>query len=83
MTVISPCQQQVTALIAEVLNVDAASLGPNPSVYRTPGWDSLATIEIVARIEDSLGISLPDSLLTSTIDLQSIVAVACGSEFKE
>jgi acyl carrier protein len=77
------CTAQLKAVISNVLNIQEHQLGPNPAVYRTPGWDSLATVEIVARIEEVLKISVPDRIITETIDLRSLVqylAIEINSE---
>jgi acyl carrier protein len=62
----------VRNMLARVLAVDLRELGPNPAVYRTPGWDSIATIEVVAALEEQYGISVPDEVIDEQLDLKRL-----------
>jgi len=66
-------------VISEVLNIETMELGPNPAVYRTPGWDSLATIEIVLRIERELNVRIADDVITESIDCAKLAAAVCDT----
>lgn len=69
---------KLRALIAQVLNIDSADLGSNPAVYRTPGWDSLATVEIVLAVEHRFGVRIPDDAISDCYELASLAALVGG-----
>ena len=47
-------------IVADVLEVDAASIGPKFSMDTVEQWDSLRHMTLVLSIEDGLNISIPD-----------------------
>lgn len=47
--------------VTGALGADAATLSPRTSLYDDLGADSLTVMEIVAELEERLGIELPDS----------------------
>lgn len=59
-------------LIAEALSLNEDDLGPNPARYRTPGWDSLVSVEILVAVEEEFDVRLPDSVAVSCDDLVSL-----------
>ena len=69
---------RLRALMAQVLNIDRAELGPNPAVYRTPGWDSLATVEIVLAVEHEFDVRITDDALSDCNELTSLAALVGG-----
>lgn len=50
-------------LAAEVLDIDAARLGPEDGVGKTPGWTSLAHLNLIVAIEETFDLRLPTSRL--------------------
>jgi acyl-CoA synthetase (AMP-forming)/AMP-acid ligase II/acyl carrier protein len=73
----------VFEIAAQCFNVPVASLSSESSPYNTPGWDSFAHLELIAHIEQRLGIqfsaediinlgSLGDAI--SIVDAQSTAA---------
>jgi len=47
-------------IIADVLEVDPAAIGPDFSMDNVKQWDSLRHMTLVLSIEDALNISVPD-----------------------
>jgi acyl carrier protein len=52
----------IAALVAELLGVDAPRA--DADLLALEGFDSLAIVELVERLEHALGRALPDELLT-------------------
>jgi len=52
--------EQVKALIAEKLDVDADKVTINASFRKDLGADSLDTYELIYAIEEEMGITIPD-----------------------
>ena len=55
--------EQLQKIIAEVLDVDASSVTPEKSFADDLGADSMDRMDIILRLEDALGISIPDEAL--------------------
>ena len=75
----APSSKDVYAIASECfrLPVDALSAGSTP--YNTEGWDSLAHLTFIVRLEESFGITLSAMEiieLGSLADAESIVARA-------
>jgi acyl carrier protein len=47
-------------VIATLLNVDPASIGPDASMDTIPSWDSLRHMNLVLALEDEFQVSIPD-----------------------
>lgn len=47
-------------VMATLLNVDAASIGPDASMDTIPSWDSLRHMNLVLALEDEFKVSIPD-----------------------
>ena len=79
---VSPAElRNVFAVFSEVLalpaDVDPASL----RYAETPGWDSLAHMELVSSLEDRFDVSLPINLIAEirTVDqLADTILTLCG-----
>ncbi len=55
--------EQLQQIIAEVLDVDPAVVTPEKSFQDDLGADSMDRMDIIMRLEDALGISIPDEVL--------------------
>lgn len=53
-------EDKVKKIIAEQLDVDAASVKPEASFVDDLGADSLDTVELVMALEEEFGIEIPD-----------------------
>lgn len=47
-------------VMATLLNVDAASIGPDASMDTIPNWDSLRHMNLVLGLEDEFKVTIPD-----------------------
>jgi len=69
--------ERLAALLADVTGVPQSSLGPESAAGVTPGWDSVATLEFIAAVEDDLGITIstPEAMTIKTLgDMARLVA---------
>lgn len=65
--------EEVKRIIIRALNlggIDESNL--QFAVYRTPGWDSLATLDIVEMIEEKFSIEISDVEMERCISLEAI-----------
>ena len=79
----APSTQDVYAIASECFRIPVNALSPDSTPYNTEGWDSLAHIAFIVRLEESFGIELtPAEIidLGSLADAESIVARAEESE---
>lgn len=67
-------------VIAEVLEVDAASIQGTVSFVTDLGADSLRVIEILARLERELGVCIAQSALMRMDCLDAVVEVVAESQ---
>jgi acyl carrier protein len=51
---------EVKRVIVEQLDVDAASIKPESNIIDDLGADSLAIVELVLKLEETFGISIPE-----------------------
>ena len=56
-------EARLVNLAAEVLDVDPVKLGPDDGVGKTPGWTSLAHLNLIVAIEETFDLRLPTSRL--------------------
>jgi acyl carrier protein len=47
-------------VMATMLNVDAASIGPDASMDTIPSWDSLRHMNLVLALEEEFNVQIPD-----------------------
>jgi acyl carrier protein len=53
---------RIRAALAEAFAVEEEVLTPEASLYEDVGADSIAVMELISALEDSLGIELPESI---------------------
>jgi acyl carrier protein len=53
-------EDNLKTIVADVLEVDPATIGPEFSMDTVEQWDSVRHMNLVLAIEDGLGISIPD-----------------------
>jgi acyl carrier protein len=54
-------RDEIFTAVCGALGADATTLSPRTSLYEDLGADSLTVMEIIAELEERLGIELPDS----------------------
>lgn len=70
MPIESPTGTRIRTALAEYLKCEPASIAPHQSLRDDLGLDSMATIELLFRIEEAFDIQIPDE------DLRSLSTVA-------
>lgn len=53
-------EQKLKQIVADVLEVDPDTIGPDFSMDTVEQWDSLRHMTLVLSIEDAFNISIPD-----------------------
>ncbi|HEY8004945.1 MAG TPA: acyl carrier protein [Phenylobacterium sp.] len=53
-------EARLRQVMATVLGVPAASIGPDSSQDTIPGWDSLKHMNLVLALEQAFGVEVPD-----------------------
>ncbi|RJF84515.1 hypothetical protein D3877_08275 [Azospirillum cavernae] len=66
---------QILSVIASSLGVNRAMLGAQPEIYRTIGWDSLSTLQIIEAIEIHFGVQITDEDVGQCTSLSGILNV--------
>ena len=57
--------EKVRAILARQLRVDAAIVTPEAQIKKDLGADSLDILQLLMRIEDQYGITIPDKALAT------------------
>ena len=66
----------VRSVLSRLLNLPGEALGNNPAQYRTLGWDSLLSVELIAALEDHFDGRIDDAQLVDVeMSLKGLVAV--------
>jgi acyl carrier protein len=68
-------EQRVRRVISEKLRVDESKVRPESSLIEDLGADSLDVVELVMRLEEEFGITVPDE------DLQKLMKVGDVVEY--
>lgn len=70
-------EQRARALLAEVLKLDPATVGPDTSTDTVEQWDSLQQLTIVVSLEEEFGIHFDDEQTVSLVTFPLIVETVC------
>jgi len=68
-------RKQVEKIIADVLGMDAAQVGPEFTYRDTDRWDSLKHMEIVTAIEQNFNVTLMVDEMTRMTSVEDIVNI--------
>ncbi len=68
-------REKLRAIVAEVAEVDEV---PDDAAFKDLGIDSMMAIEIIAEIERTYAIKVPENELEQVRDLNSVVALISG-----
>jgi acyl carrier protein len=67
-------RQVVLEALSEVLPLDSEAIGDETPLRDLPGFDSFRLVEVLERVEERLGVELPERI--DAADLQTVGAVA-------
>lgn len=67
---------QIKAIVAEILEVDPATINPDARLVEDLGMDSMMALEILVAIEKKFKITIPEEKLAELKTLGSTIAVA-------
>ena len=62
--------EKIQAMLAEALNLPLEKVTPDAKIVDDLGADSLDVVELLSRLEDEYGITIPDE------DVENLVTVA-------
>lgn len=65
--------EKVCAVLAEQLNIDAASIQPTDEVVKDLNADSIDVVEMLMNLEDEYGIKIPEDDFDKIKTVQDIV----------
>ncbi len=68
-------EDKLRDVVAAMLELDPATVGPDTSTDTVPGWDSLRHMNLIIAIEQAFGITVPDEDVTSMTSYPIIRAV--------
>ena len=66
--------EKVQAILARQLRVDSAIVTPEAQIKKDLGADSLDILQLLMRIEDQYGITIPDKALATFKTVGDVVA---------
>lgn len=65
--------EKVRDMLAEALNIPADKITPDSKITEDLGADSLDMVELLSRLEDEEGISIPEEHLDSLVTVGDVV----------
>ncbi len=72
--------EDIQAVIAEQLNVDAAQVTPEAEFVKDLGADSLDVVELIMALEEKFGIEIPDEQAEKIVNVGDVVAYIEGNK---
>ena len=66
--------EKVQAMLAEALNISADKIMPDSKILEDLGADSLDVVELLSRLEDEFGITIPDEDVESLVTVGDVAA---------
>ncbi len=66
--------EKIQAMLAEELNLPAEKVTPDAKIVDDLGADSLDVIELLSRLEDEYGISIPDDEVENLATVADVAA---------
>jgi acyl carrier protein len=70
---------EVRAIVADVLLIDQHEVQLESTMETLPDWDSLATVQIVMRVESTLGVRLSYKDIADIRSVQDLVNLVTPS----
>lgn len=68
--------QEITQLIAEIIEMDAAAINPDAHLVEDLGMDSMMALEILASIEKKFRIKIPEDDLPKITTVNRAIELA-------
>ncbi|GAA7264422.1 acyl carrier protein [Helicobacter pylori] len=65
--------EDIQAVIAEQLNVDAEQVTPEAEFVKDLGADSLDVVELIMALEEKFGIEIPDEQAEKIVNVGDVV----------
>ncbi|AEE70461.1 acyl carrier protein [Helicobacter pylori] len=65
--------EDIQAVIAEQLNVDATQVTPEAEFVKDLGADSLDVVELIMALEEKFGIEIPDEQAEKIVNVGDVV----------
>lgn len=65
---------ELSGVIAEVLDVGVDEVGIDAEIYITSNWDSLGHLSIIEKVESMYSIRVPDNLLAELTSIRRLEA---------
>ena len=65
--------RRVTAVVAEILEIEGLQLAPATTAAQVAGWDSIATVEIMVSLEKEFGIRFRTGEMTAAANVGELV----------
>ena len=72
---VSQLEKKIKSIIAEVTEVDERKIGLNTDFVKDLGMNSMAALEILATIERTCGIEVPEESLPEIKNLKNVIAL--------
>jgi acyl carrier protein len=66
--------EQVAAIVADTLGLDAVTLTPSTTAADVEGWDSLANVQIIVAIEKKFGMRFRTGDIATIRNVGELVA---------
>ncbi|BBK69823.1 acyl carrier protein [Helicobacter pylori] len=74
--------EDIQAVIAEQLNVDATQVTPEAEFVKDLGADSLDVVELIMALEEKFGIEIPDEQAEKIVNVGDVVKYIEGNAKK-
>ncbi|AHN44946.1 acyl carrier protein [Helicobacter pylori] len=65
--------EDIQAVIAEQLNVDATQVTPEAEFVKDLGADSLDVVELIMALEEKFGVEIPDEQAEKIVNVGDVV----------
>jgi len=66
--------QKVQEMLAEALNVSVSEVGADAKIVEDLGADSLDVVELLSRLEEEFGITIPDEDVENLVTVGDVAA---------
>ena len=66
--------EKVQSMLADALNISADKISPNSKILDDLGADSLDVVELLSRLEDEFGITIPDEDVETLVTVGDVAA---------